>query len=126
MSKNGLEPVRDLDFTADATMNGRELRICLSGNADLNVKTHIDRFLSDVHDLARRERVAEVSVDVRGLEFMNSSCLKAFVRWINGIQDELTEAQYRIVFLSSPSMYWQRRSLNALACLASDIVSVQA
>lgn len=126
MSKTGVDPVRDLDFTADAIMNARELRVCLSGNADLNVKTHLDRFLRDVHDVARGERVEEVSVDVRGLEFMNSSCLKAFVWWINGVQDELPGTQYRIVFLSSPSMYWQRRSLNALACLASDIVSVQA
>jgi hypothetical protein len=56
---------------------------------------------------------------------MNSSCLKTFVWWISTIQDLAPGDHYRITFLSSPSMYWQRRSLNALACLAADLVSVQ-
>jgi hypothetical protein len=47
------------------------------------------------------------------------------VWWISTVQDLATGAGYRITFLSSPSMYWQRRSLHALACLATNLVSVQ-
>jgi hypothetical protein len=64
-------------------------------------------------------------VDVRRLEFMNSSCLASFVWWISTVQEQPAEDRYRIVFLSSPTVYWQRRSLGALATLADDIISVQ-
>ena len=121
-----IPPVRDIDFTAEANADGRILAVKLAGNADLNVKAPLDKFLSSVHDEAQRRRVDEVSVDLRRLEFMNSSCLKSFVWWISTVQEQPSNAQYRITFLSSPSMYWQRRSLNALACLAAELVSVQA
>lgn len=118
-------PVKDVDFTAEAESAGASLNVKLAGNADLNVKQQLDRFIASVHDEARRMGVDEVVVDLRRLEFMNSSCLKSFVWWISSIQEQGPGGQYRITFVSSPTMYWQRRSLNALACLASDLVSVQ-
>lgn len=117
--------VKDDDFTAEAQTSGPCWQIKLSGNADLVVKVALDRFIASLHEEARRHRVEEVVVDLRGLEFMNSSCLKTFVWWISAIQTTAGGHPYRITFLSSPSMYWQRRSLNALACLAADLVSVQ-
>jgi hypothetical protein len=56
---------------------------------------------------------------------MNSSCLKSFAWWIGTVQDQPAEGRYRIVFLSSPTVYWQRRSLDSLAGMAGDIISVQ-
>lgn len=120
----GIQPISDLEFSAEAALNGGALGLKLVGNADLNVKAQLDRFMASVHDQAVALKVREVAVDLRRLEFMNSSCLKSFVWWISTVQD-IAEAPYRITFLSSPSMYWQRRSLNALACLATDLVSVQ-
>jgi hypothetical protein len=64
-------------------------------------------------------------VDVRRLEFMNSSCLDSLAWWISTVEEQPAEDRYRIVFLSSPTVYWQRRSLNALAGMAGDIISVQ-
>ena len=97
----------------------------LAGTADLNVKTQLDRFIASVHEEALRVSAEEVMVDLRQLEFMNSSCLKTFVWWITVVQDLAPGTGYRITFLSNPSMYWQRRSLHALACLATNLVSVQ-
>jgi hypothetical protein len=89
------------------------------------VKGHLDRFLRTLHAEAQRRALTEVSVDVRRLEFMNSSCLNSFAWWISALQEQPAEDRYRIVFLSSPTVYWQRRSLSALAGLAGDIISVQ-
>ncbi len=119
-----IRPVHDVDFLAEASAGERQLAVRLSGNADLNVKTQLDEFLRSVHDQAQRFGVEQVHVDVRALEFMNSSCLKSFVWWITAVQRDEAH-QYRIVFQSSASMYWQRRSLNALACLASDLIYIQ-
>lgn len=123
-SATAIAPVKDTDFAAEAAQGEGELSVKMSGNADLNVKTSLDRFLAAVHEEARRARARTVSIDLRRLEFMNSSCLKSFVWWITAVQELPADEQYRITFVSSAAMYWQRRSLNALACLAADLVSV--
>jgi hypothetical protein len=119
------EAVQESDFNAEASVQGRHMDVALSGTADFMVKGHLDRFLRSLHAEAQRRALTEVSVDVRRLEFMNSSCLASFVWWISTLQEQPTEDRYRIVFLSSPTVYWQRRSLSALATLADDIISVQ-
>jgi hypothetical protein len=121
-----IRPVDDFDFTASAGPGEQSLSVTLTGNADLNVKTELERFMLAVHEEARRTGAREVVVDVRELEFMNSSCLKSFVWWISSVQALGSGNQYRITFVSSPAMYWQRRSLGALAGLAHEIVSVSA
>ena len=118
--------MKEPDFGAQASSNERRIQVSLTGTADLTVKNQLERFLRDVHAEAQRSLAEEVTVDVRQLEFMNSSCLKCFVWWISTVQEQPGEGKYRIVFVSSPSVYWQRRSLNALACLANDIITIQA
>jgi hypothetical protein len=122
---NAIAPVREQEFSAEASLRDGVLVLTLSGNADLNVKGHLDRFLALVHAEAERRSLRDVEVDVRNLEFMNSSCLKCLVGWIGRIQDEPAARQYHISFKSSPDLFWQRRSLHALSCLASELVSVQ-
>jgi anti-anti-sigma factor len=121
---NTMSTVREQEFTAEATLRDGVLVVTLSGNADLNVKAQLDRFLAGVHAEAELRGVTDVEVDVRNLEFMNSSCLKCLVGWISRIQEEPPARQYRISFQSSPALFWQRRSLHALSCLASELVSV--
>jgi hypothetical protein len=121
-----VETMKENDFSAQASANERRIQVSLTGTADLTVRTQLDRFLREVHGEAQRCLAEEVTVDVRQLEFMNSSCLKCFVWWISTVQEQPGEGRYRIVFVSSPSVYWQRRSLNALACLANEIITIQA
>ena len=121
-----VETLKETDFAAHASANERRIHVNLTGTADLTVKSQLDHFLRDVHTEAQRCLAEEVTVDMRQLEFMNSSCLKCFVWWVSTVQEEPSEGKYRIVFVSSPSVYWQRRSLNALACLANEIISIQA
>lgn len=113
------------DFAANASTGEGRILVSLSGTADVTIRNQLDHFLREVHQEAQRRRAEEVTVDVRQLEFMNSSCLKCLVWWVSTVQEQPTEGKYRIVFLSSPSVYWQRRSLEALACLAGDLISIQ-
>jgi hypothetical protein len=119
------EAVHENDFSAEASIAGRHMEVALSGTADLMVKGRLDRFLHSLHAEAQRRALSQVSVDVRRLEFMNSCCLASFVWWIGTVHEQPAEARYHIVFLSSPTIYWQGRSLNALAGLGGDIISVQ-
>ena len=126
MCRDWAETMKENDFAAQATASDRRIQVSLTGTADLSVKCQLDRFLRDIHSEAQRCLAEEVTVDVRQLEFMNSSCLKSFVWWIGAVQEQVGDGRYRIVFVSSPTVYWQRRSLNALACLANEIISIQA
>jgi len=119
-----IRPVNDADFRARAGAEGPSLHVTLVGNADLTVKTELDRFMTAVHEEARRIDAKEVVVDLKELEFMNSSCLKSLVWWISSVNELTADRQYHITFLSSPAMYWQRRSLTALAGLAGNLVSI--
>jgi hypothetical protein len=125
MSAQIIEPIAESDFKAFAESAERALTLKLEGNADLNVKSSLDKFLSAVHEVAAKYHLHEVTVDVRRLEFMNSSCLKCFVTWLSKIQTSAPSEHYNVSFVSSPTLYWQKRSLNALACLAPEMVTVQ-
>ena len=120
------EIVKGNDFTAHASASERSILVLLTGTADLTVKSHLDGFLREVHSEAKRRLAEVVTVDVRQLDFINSSCLKSFVSWISAVQEQPGDGKYRIVFLSNPSKPWQRRSLSSLACIASDLITVQA
>jgi hypothetical protein len=97
----------------------------LWGTADLRVTDSVEAILTRVHQKALELSITEVRMDLRELEFMNSSCFKSFVSWISEVSD-LTTGQYRIRFLSNPSILWQRRSLHALSCFAAELVTIEA
>lgn len=123
MSLAMIPPVHTPPLAADAITDGDTLVLRLSGVADLRVQDRLMAFLGSAHRAAVSVRAREVRVDVTELEFMNSSCLAEFVRWIEAVQDDM--ADYRIRFLSNPAYRWQGRSLEALACLNDRIVTVQ-
>ena len=81
--------------------------------------------LRRLHTRCVGESVREVAVDLRGLEFMDSSCFKTFVTWVSSVRDLPPGGQYKIVFFSDPKRHWQARSLGALACFAVDLISIQ-
>jgi hypothetical protein len=117
--------VHDVDFAAEASVSDGVLRASVSGNADLNVRLALERFLAAVHEEARNQKLRNVSLDVRQLAFMNSSCLKSLVVWVTQIQDLPADQRYQVTLVSSPTLYWQKRSLVAISSLASDIVTIE-
>jgi hypothetical protein len=120
-----LEPIEAPDFTATGRFEEARLALRLWGHADLGAKTSLDRFL----DAADRQSVAagvkEVVVDFRELVFMNSSCLKALVTWLNRVQDRPADQRYSIRFLKEPDALWQTRSFRALTAFAGAILTVE-
>jgi hypothetical protein len=118
-------PVVQSTFAAQAAHQGTALVALLTGDAGLDARGALDAFVVDLHACAQVSAVDAVNVDLRKLEFMNSSCFKSLVTWLGRIQEMPAESQYRVHFLCDPQMLWQRRSLHALRCLALDIVTVE-
>ena len=68
--------------------------------------------------------MTEAVIDLRDLEFMNSSCFKSFVSWITDIQELEPAQQYKVRFLSNSKLHWQKRSLHSLRCFAVELITV--
>jgi hypothetical protein len=117
--------IKTSDLRSETSFQGTGVLLKLVGSAESEAMTALDDLLSKMHARAVEGAVREVTVDMRDLDFMNSSCFKAFVSWIGEVQDLETQRQYRIRFLSDEQKHWQRRSLGALSCFAVDLIQVE-
>jgi hypothetical protein len=118
-------PIASTEFNAGTAREDSRLRVNLSGHADVGAKGALDGFVAEVDREASSGQVAEVVVDLRSLAFMNSSCLKTLVTWLNNVRQRPPSAQYLIRFLQDRTAYWQERSLAALKAFAPAIVQVE-
>ena len=120
-----IRPIDGAEFNAASKRDGSRLCIGLRGHADVNAKRALDGFVAEVDREACASPVAEVVVDLRRLEFMNSSCLKTLVTWLNNVRQRPPAQQYLIRFLRDRAAYWQERSLSALKAFAPAIVELE-
>jgi hypothetical protein len=123
-----MEPIAAISakrFTASATREGGDILVRFKGNAESNAEIELPEFLKAVHDVALREQIRRVKVDMTTLAFMNSSCFKDFIVWLEKVRECAAERQYQIVFMSNAAQHWQRRSLYALSCFAKDHVTIE-
>ena len=112
-------------LAATSSIDDQRVVLTCSGSAETDALEQLAATLHDVHQSALRAPARQVVADVRALEFASSSCLKAFVSWLQQIQ-ELDESQrYRVLFRSNPRHSWQRRSLGALAAFAGNVVTIE-
>ncbi len=112
-------------IAADSRVDGKTIATRISGAADTEGRAALDAYIKRLHTEATRLGVTNVTIDLRELEFMNSSCLKIFVTWLAQLRELPAAQQYKIAFLSNPSLLWQRRSLAALSCFAIDLVTIE-
>jgi len=119
-----LAPLVHSGFQLTPRLEGEELIVSFSGNGDMSAVEALGRYLKQVHQEAVSHEVSEVSFDFKDLYFMNSSCFKAFVTWID-LASRAENHAYTIRFLTNPRLHWQRRSLEALRCLSPSVVRVE-
>lgn len=112
-------------LAAESALADGVLTTRFRGTADVEAKPALDHYVEALHEEARRVAASKVVIDFRELEFMNSSSFKVFVTWLAQVQELPAEKQYRIHFVSNPSMHWQRRSLAALSCFAVNLVTIE-
>ncbi len=119
-----LDAIAAADFKASASHSGDGITVAMCGTADIPARAALDGLLNRLHAEAMRLAVKQVVIDLTALEFMNSSCFKSFVWWIEQVLRMDEGAQYRIQFLSNPELHWQRRSLKALSCFGAELITI--
>jgi len=125
MAELTLEVIALPEFETQASMENGSISVRLRGSADLAARKPLESLLHGVHSESQRLKARRVVIDLTELEFMNSSCFKSFVTWIEEVQNLDAGAQYRITFISNPATHWQRRSLKALSCFAADLITLE-
>jgi hypothetical protein len=123
-SRTSLSAIRKDRFALVPNMQGRALHIEFSGMADLSATATLPLFFNLVHREVQRQKIPEVVVNMRDLTFLNSSCLKALVKWIDAIDSCEDAFRYRLRFVSNPRHGWQRRSLETLKSMSDGSVSI--
>jgi hypothetical protein len=112
------------ELHSEATYVAPGVNVRLVGSAESSAMAPLGDLLGRLHGEAVRLAVREVTIDMRDLEFMNSSCFKAFVSWVGELHDLDPGRQYRIRFLSDEHKHWQRPSLGTLRSVAVDLVQI--
>ena len=125
MAARELMDVREADLVGSLSWVDETLVVQLKGSADHASLTALEQLIDRAQSEARSARPVEAVVDIRELEFMNSSSLKVFVSWIADLHEEVDQT-YKLKFLSNTKYHWQRRSLVSLRTFAVDRVIVEA
>lgn len=99
--------------------------LTLTGTADAEAESGLGELLGRVHAESQRAGAPEVVVDLRQLEFMNSSCFRSFITWFTALRRLPPEQHYRITVRASAAMHWQSRSLPALRHFGGELVELR-
>jgi hypothetical protein len=119
-----LTPVTTDGFSIQVSESDGAITVKCSGNGGMDATPLLNAFLRQLHAEAGRLAVREVVADFRDMYFMNSSCFKCLVSWLSTVVKTGGE-RYGVRFLSNSQLHWQKRSLEALRCLAPDVVQVE-
>lgn len=113
------------ELTTQAAVTKTHAAVTMVGTAETTAMEMLIKFLQQLHDRVTTDRIADVTIDVRALQFITSSCFKAFVGWIDRLQSLPSGSQYCVTFKYDEGKHWQRRSLGALAALGADVVRLE-
>ncbi len=130
MSNTGASANQALDvdvgtFSATQKLNGTTMQLVFTGEADAAALTLMETFLLGIHSLAQDNGVKEVALDLRKVSFMSSSCFTKMIGWVTRVREVPEPGRYRIRIQSSQSSLWQRRSLHALQCFATELITIE-
>jgi hypothetical protein len=126
MSELSMLEVSTKELSVHATrVDIDRIQLAMSGTAETPaydaLMTLVRRLQAETHE----RRPSEVVVDLRGLDFMNSACLKTFVTWLGELREADASAQYAVRFLFDRNKHWQRRTVGALKCFAPTLVTIE-
>lgn len=120
MTQSSFESLKAPGINVHAHPKGDVLMIEMVGSVDgRDAGTVFDAYWSGIDSAIRQAGLRTVELDIRGLEFMNSSGILTIVRWLSKIKESPT---YEIVIHHDRELTWQRTNVPVLAKLAPAVV----
>jgi hypothetical protein len=120
-SERGFVPLTIESLSIVPRLDGDTLRIAMSGAVEMrDPGDALNPYWTLIDEEARHRNVKVVELDVRDLNFMNSSGILTLVRWITRCKS--TPDCYHLVLRYDRNVTWQRASIPTLAKLAPNVV----
>jgi hypothetical protein len=105
-------------------LQGAVLHLRIAGAVEMrDPGDALNPYWNMVDEEARRRKLKQVELDVRDLNFMNSSGILTLVRWITRAKSHSAGDSYQLVLRYDRNVTWQRTSIPTLAKLAPSIVT---
>ncbi|WP_052078558.1 hypothetical protein [Spirochaeta lutea] len=99
--------------------------LVFTGDIDMeDPSTILDPFFAKVHQGLTSQGTKEIAVDMTGLNFLNSSGIKAISKWIMQLGALGDDQKYQIKIKHNPEITWQATSLPTLTYLVPGAVEV--
>lgn len=107
------------DFEVEVIQQGQgEVTIRFSGDLHADhVAERLQPPLLKMHEAILAQKVQRVRLDLRKVDYMNSSGIKALAAWLLAAE-RAREGGYRIDMVFNPDSTWQHESLGALEAIA--------
>ena len=100
------------------------MRVKMAGTVEMRDPGEaLNPYWTMIDEEARRNRVKRVEVDLRDLNFMNSSGILTLVRWITRAKGHPSDSAYKLILQYDRNVTWQRTSIPTLAKLAPNVVT---
>ena len=123
MSENAFAPLSAEGLTITPQTAGDVLRVKMIGAVEMRDPGELlNAYWNGLDDAARAHKLKRVEVDLRDVNFMNSSGILTLVRWITRAKTHPTDSAYTLVLQYDRNVTWQRTSIPTLAKLAPKIV----
>jgi hypothetical protein len=99
------------------------LRVVMTGAVEMRDPGGVlNPYWSRIDEAARAQQMKRVEVDLRDLNFMNSSGILTLVRWITKAKTHAPFDAYKLVLRYDRNVTWQRSCVPTLAKLAPNVV----
>jgi len=99
------------------------LRVRMSGAVEMRDPGDLlTPYWNSIDEKALERAIKRVELDMRDLNFMNSSGILTLVRWITKAKTHGSEKGYILVLQYDRNVTWQRTSIPTLAKLAPGVV----
>lgn len=120
---NTLAPLNAEGVQIVPAMSDGLMKIRMSGAIEMrDPGVLLNPFWNNIDEELRRRAIRRVEVDLRDLNFMNSSGILTLVRWITKARSHPRESGYTLVLQYDRNVTWQRTSIPTLAKLAPAVV----
>jgi hypothetical protein len=121
-SAHGFVPPLKVDtLTILPLLDGDTFRVAMSGAVEMRDPGDVlNPYWTLIDEEALRHNLKTIELDVRDLNFMNSSGILTLVRWITRCKSRMNG--YRLVLRYDHNVTWQRASIPTLAKLAPNMV----
>ncbi|MBI3181130.1 MAG: hypothetical protein HYZ28_03200 [Myxococcales bacterium] len=100
-------------------------QMAMSGSVRVTEPGELKEFFGQVHSALVGCGACEVVVDLRDLDFLNSTAFKPLVHWLGLIDQLPVDGRYTVRFRIAKERHWQKPCLGALSCFSPLLVTVE-